>query len=230
MTADSVPAGGDPRRLLSDVRALTHRVRADQRVTWLALLVLAIATLVAIPIDWFGTQVHCFADGACKFNRLGTLFYWPPALLLSYAVIAVVYMRIARSRGVEARVLPYAITGAALTLVFLATWIGVRLYLSSHPVPADPHPTAGWLLFLDRLISPAGTIGIALLVLARLERHLALLAFTIGYLAIVLVPITFGWQMHTSVQAEFLPAQVISGLTLLLGAAGFARARRRQQR
>ena len=34
MTTDSVPAGGDPRRLLSDVRTLAHRVRLDQRVTW----------------------------------------------------------------------------------------------------------------------------------------------------------------------------------------------------
>ncbi|BCY10395.1 hypothetical protein [Actinoplanes sp. L3-i22] len=225
MTTDAV----DPRRLLSDVDALTRRVRVDQRVTWVALATLAAVTFAAIPIDWFGMRVHCFGDGSCQFNRLGTMFFWPPALLLSYTVIAVAYLRIARSRGVETRVLPYAITGAALTVVFTAAWIAARIYLAGHPVPANPQPTAEWIMFLDRLVAPAGTIGIALLVLARLERNLALLGFTVAYLAVVLIPVTFGWQMHTSVQAEFLPPQAISGLVLLLGAAGFGLAQRRQR-
>ncbi|MFI1991984.1 hypothetical protein [Actinoplanes sp. NPDC020271] len=229
MTADFVPAGGDPHRLLSEVRTLTRRVRADQRVTWVALLVLAVATFVAIPIDWFGMRVDCVADGACKFNRLGSMFFWPPALLLSYAVIAAAYVRIARSRGVDARVLPYAITGAALTCVFTASWVWARIYFASHPPTPDTAPAADWVLLLDRLVAPAGTIGVALLVLARLERNLALLAFTLAYLAIVLIPVTFGWQMHTSVQASFVPEQVISGVVLALGAAGFALARRRQR-
>ncbi|WP_436533867.1 hypothetical protein [Actinoplanes sp. HUAS TT8] len=229
MTADSVPAGADPRRLLSEVRTLSRRVRTDQRVTWVALLVLAIATFAAIPVDWFATQVDCTADGACRFDRLGTMVFWPPALLLSYGIIAVVYVRIARSRGVDARVLPYAITGAVLAGVFAVACVWVRMYLASHPVTADSPPTAGWILLLDRLVAPAGTIGISLLVLAWLERNPALLAYTVGYLTIVLVPITFGWRMHSSVQAEFLPPQVISGTLLLLGAAGFALARRRRR-
>jgi hypothetical protein len=107
--------------------------------------------------------------------------------------------------------------------------VGARIYVANHPPAPDAPPTADWILLLDRLVAPAGTIGVALLVLARLERNLALLAFTLAYLAIVLIPITFGWQMHTSVQAEFLPPQVISGVVLALGAAGFALARRRQR-
>lgn len=229
MTADSVSAGGDPRRLLSDVRALTRQVRADQRVTWFALTVLAAVTFVAIPVDWFGMRVDCTADGACRFDRLGSLYFWPPALLLAYAGIAVAYGRIARSRGVGARIVPYAITGAVLTLIFTAAWIAVRIYVADHPPALGAAPTAGWILLLDRLVSPAGIIGLALLVLARLERNPALLGFTVAYLAIVLVPVTFGWQMHESVQAEFLPAQVISGTVLALGAAGFGLARRRQR-
>lgn len=39
MTTETIADAGDPRRLLSDVRALAHRVRLDQRVTWAALLV-----------------------------------------------------------------------------------------------------------------------------------------------------------------------------------------------
>ena len=68
---------------------------------------------------------------------------------------------------------------------------------------------------------PAGAIGVALLVLAWLERHVALLVFALGYLAVVLVPINFGWGTPGS-QSAFVPMLVISGGVLLLGAAGFA--------
>src|SRR4051812_48491575 len=149
MTTDSVSAGGDPRRLLSDVRSLAHRVRRDQRATWIALLILALVTLAAIPFDYFLLVAHCrpVGDGAaCTFDRRGVLFYWPPALLLSYVAIAACYVRIARQRGLGARVLPYAITGAALTVLFTAAWVGIRVYLGRHGTPADPLPS--WYLVL----------------------------------------------------------------------------------
>ena len=57
MTSDSVPAGGDPRRLLADARDLARRVRLAQRVTWLPLLVLALVTFGAIPVYRFGHPV-----------------------------------------------------------------------------------------------------------------------------------------------------------------------------
>ncbi|MEU7907613.1 hypothetical protein [Actinoplanes sp. NPDC049118] len=224
MTTDSVPAGGDPRRLLSDVRTLAHRVRLDQRVTWVALLVLAAVTFLGIPFDWYGMKVHCLPDGGCEFARRGVLFYWPPALLLAYAAIAVCYVRATRARGVGARVLPYAITGVALTVLFTAAWVAAALYFPSHPT-RFPEP----VLVLDRLIAPWGAIGVALLVLARLERNLALLAFTVGYLAVVLVPIDLGWGDDWGIRTAFLPQQVINGTVLLLGAVGFAVARRRQR-
>ncbi|MEV0900052.1 hypothetical protein [Actinoplanes sp. NPDC049802] len=226
MTSDAVP-GGDPRRLLSDVRDLAHRVRRDQRVTWAALLVLAVVTFAAIPFDWFGMQVDCKATGECEFDRMGVLYYWPPALLLAYAAIAYGYRRIARSRGVDARILPYVITGVALIVVFLGAWISVRYYIDHNPVPTEPLPY--WQMFLDRLVAPSGLIGVALLVLARLERNAGLLLFTLAYLAVVLIPIDFGWQTHSSVRAEFVPQQVVNGTVLLLGAAGFALAQRRRR-
>ncbi|MBG0560200.1 hypothetical protein [Actinoplanes aureus] len=226
MTTDSVPAGADPRRLLSDVRALAHRVRLDQRLTWVALLVLAVATFVAIPFDYVGMDVRCVNGGSeCQFSRDGVLYYWPAALLIAYTAIAFCYVRAARARGLGARVLPYALTGAALAVVFTTVWLLARVYLADPPT--EPFP--GWVMVLDRLVAPAGTIGVALLVLARLERNVALLVFTLGYLAVVLVPIDFGWTIHSSVRAEFIPQQVINGVVLLLGAAGFAIARRRQR-
>ena len=120
MTTDSVPAAGDPRGLLSDVRALAQRVRLDQRVTWVALLVVAAVTLVAIPIDWLGLRADCAAavDGACRIRRLNIASYWLPALLVAYTAIAAYAVRVTRARGVGARVLPYVLTGVALALLY----------------------------------------------------------------------------------------------------------------
>ncbi|SBT45513.1 hypothetical protein [Micromonospora narathiwatensis] len=224
MTAESVPAGGDPSRLLSEVRGLARRVRVDQRVTWFALLVLAAVTFVGIPFDWYFVVFHCVGDGtACQFSRQGVLYYWPPALLLAYAAIAVCYVRVARARGLGARVTPYALTGVALTVLFTAAWVAARLYFPTHP-----HQFPYWVLVLDRLIAPWGTIGVALLVLARLERNVRLLVFTLGYLTVVLVPIDFGWHWG-AFRASFLPQQIINGTVLLLGAIGFALAGRRRR-
>ena len=235
MTTDSLPAGGDPRRVLSDVRALAHRVRLDQRVTWVALLVLAAVTLAAIPIGWYFLDADCgraFSDGGsgtCRHRGLDRGFYWLPALLLAYTAIALYAVRVTRARGLGARVLPYVLTGVALAVLSAVAWLLVFIYWQSHPLPTEPLPS--WVMLLDRLIAPVGTIGVALLVLAWLERHPALLLFTLGYLALVLVPIDtfrippFLWGYAT----ELLLPQVIGGVALLLGAVGFAVAHRRQR-
>jgi hypothetical protein len=224
MTANSVPAASDPRRLLTDLRALAQRVRIDQRMTGATLLVLATATLAAIPFDWFFLQVRCGPDGGCEFARNGMLFYWPAAALLAYAVIAVIHLRAARSRGVGTRVLPYAITGAVTSLAFPAGWLAVSLYLSRHPVPETPTPY--WGLVLDRLVMPWGMIGVSLLVLAWLERRTALALFTAGYLALVLLilPMNTGLDLlPAGLQAQMAAPQLIAGLILLAGALAFRR-------
>jgi hypothetical protein len=230
MNTHSMEADGDPRQMLSEVRALAHRVRLDQRMTWVALLVLAAVTLVGIPFDWFGMKVTCHPDSSCEFARRGVLYYWPAALLLAYAAIAVFYVRAARARGLGARVLPYAITGAATTVLFTAAWVAAALYFPSHPAPLDPLPY--WWIVLDRLIAPWGVVGVALLVLAWLERNVALLLFTLGYLALVLLvlPMNFGFgPPHWGIRMGFAVPQLIVGVVLLLGALGFRAAHRRQR-
>jgi hypothetical protein len=156
---------------------------------------------------------------------------WPGGCAsLAYAAIAYSYIRVARARGLGARVMPYAITGAVTTLLFTAVWVAERIYWAGRALPADPQPIPSWVLFVDRLIGPWGMIGIALLVLARLERNIALFAFTVGYLAVVLVPINFGWVGNGgNTRMYWVPGQVISATVLLLGAAGFALARRRHR-
>jgi hypothetical protein len=231
MTTDAVPAGGDPRRLLSDVRALAHRVRLDQRVTWVALLVLAAVSYVAVPIHWLALRADCWqaaADGeaGCRLQGLDRGYYWLPALLLAYTAIAVYAVRATRARGLGARVLPYVLTGVALALLSAAAWLTAFIYWDSHEPPTEPLPS--WVMVFDRLIAPAGTIGVALLVLSWLERHVALLVFALAYLTVVLVPITFGWG-HSGGETDFLPQMVINSTVLLLGAVGFHQARRWQR-
>ena len=230
MTANSIPAADDPRRLLSDLRALAHRVRLDQRMTWVALLVLSVATFAAIPVDWFGMDVNCLPDGSCQFARNGMLWYWIPATPLAYSAIAFFYLRAARARGLGGRVLPYAITGAVTTVVFPAAWLAVTTYFESHPIPDQPLPY--WWFVLDRLVMPWGMIGVTLLVLAWLERNVALLLFTLGYLALVLLvlPMNFGFgPPHFGIRAGMAVPQLIVGVVLLLAALGFRRAARRHR-
>ncbi|MGR6322004.1 hypothetical protein Q2K19_15645 [Micromonospora soli] len=226
MTTDSVPDSGDPRRLLADLRHLAQRVRLAQRVTWLPLLVLALVTFGAIPVYRFGRVVSdCQpVDGGqvCKVWFQAVTFYWLAALVLAYVVIAGGYLRVARARGVDARVLPYAVAGVALVALgfaFAAVWVR----LNPLTYPEEPSALAQ---FLSRLLDPPGAIGLALLVLAWLERHVALLLFTLGYLTVVLVPITFGWGAHWGPHTWFIPQLVINGGALLLGSAGFALAQR----
>jgi hypothetical protein len=197
-------------------------------MTSVALLVLAAVTLVGIPFDWFGMRVHCHPDGSCEFARRGVLYYWPAALLLAYGGIAACYLRAARARGLGARVLPYAITGAVTTVLFTAAWMAASLYFPSHPLPE--HPLPYWWFVLDRLLAPWGMIGVALLVLARLERNIGLLLFTLAYLAMVLLvlPMDEGWGLpHWGIRTQFAVPQLVSGAVLLLGALGFRAARRR---
>jgi hypothetical protein len=226
VTANSIPAAGDPGHLLTEMRALAHRVRLDQRMTWVSLMILAAATLVAIPFDWFGMQVNCVADG-CQYARRGMLYYWPAATVLAYAAIAYTYVRAARARGFGARVLPFAITGVLTAVVLPAAWFGVAAYLADHPLPAQPLPY--WYVVLDRLLMPWGMIGVSLLVLAWLERSAALLLFTAGYLALVLVlPMNLGLDLPNIRLAMAVP-QLLVGVVLLLAAFGFRAAARRRR-
>jgi hypothetical protein len=222
MTTEPMPTDGDPRRLLSDVRSLAHQVRVHQRLTWVALAILAAVSFVAIPIEIVAMWSRCSPDGAwCEVWNRGGAFYWPPALLLAYAAIAFSYVRVAQQRGVGARVMPYAITGTALTVLFTLLSLAAYQFLHNRPPMSEPFPA--WVMVLDRLLAPAGTIGIALLVLARLERNVALFLFTLVYLTVVLVPIDFGWQANGSIRTHDMPQEIINGTLLLLAAIGFRR-------
>ncbi|MEU4678533.1 hypothetical protein [Micromonospora sp. NPDC023737] len=227
MTTHPVAAGGDPHRLLAQVRHLARRVRVAQRVTWLPLLVLAAVTFAAVPAHRYGWQVTCVpvADGElCHGRNLVLIVYWQVATAVAYVAIAYGYLRSARARGLGGRVMPYVVTGIALNV--LVQVVALLIANEGWGMPEGLERADGLAMFLTRLIDWGPAIGVALLVLAWLERHLALLLFTAGYLAVLLVPVNFGWGTHWGGNWQFLPPLVIQGVVLLLGGLGFALAQR----
>jgi hypothetical protein len=168
---------------------------------------------------------HCeaTADGqVCRgFFRVPAIYWWT-ASVLAYVVIAAGYLRVARARGVGTRVLPYVVTGVAL--VALSGAVTATFLLLDYPYFPDGPPAL--VRFLLRLVDPTAAVGVALLVLAWLERRVALLVFAVGYLVVVLVPVNFGWGVGWGAVWGFAPQLVIDGSVLLVGSAGFALAQR----
>jgi hypothetical protein len=107
--------------------------------------------------------------------------------------------------------------------VFAGTWAALG-------PPAYPDEPSAFVRFVFRLIDPTSAIGFALLLLAWLERYVALAGFAAVYLAVTLVPVDFGWGEHWGDDWQLAPQLVIKGGLLLVGAVGFALAQRRQTR
>jgi hypothetical protein len=233
MTDTPVPSPGTPHELLSTVHDLTRRVRHAQRGTWFPLLLLGALTLAAIPVDRYGhydttcTTIHPTGGvgRVCTISSTWSFVYWPIALIAAYAAITGFYLHRSRMRGVGTAIRPYILAGIGIALLVT----GVALWAAHHP-PAAEHdilglnlqPQSGLTTFLYRLAGPASAIGLALLVLSWVERNRALLVFTLTYLAIVLVPVTFDWVIARPSPWFFLPHLVITGGVLLLGGIGFA--------
>jgi hypothetical protein len=233
MTHESVPQADGPHELLAAVRELTRQVRVAQRATWFPLLAFATITLLAIPVYRYGPYVDLF--GTCRTSQQYRLCsgqnptelgYWTVALVLAYAAIAGFYVRQSRRRGVGTPVRPYVVVGVVLALLMAA----VSVWLAFHPlipVPADPaavdagDPEIGPAVWLVHgLASPMTVIGLALLVLAWVERHGMLLAYSLGFLAVEAS--MNGRIIHATSRWFFLPYLLVPAVVLLLGAAAFA--------
>jgi hypothetical protein len=225
MTHVPGPAADSPHELLTAVHDLTRRVRIAQRGTWFPLLIFAAINLAAIPVYRYAPHHR----GPCRSGPGGTSFctavipgvlvYWPAALVLAYAAIAGFYLRQSRRRGVGTPIRPYVVTGVVVAALLTA----VSLWRATHPVlpvltaglhGAPPTPV------LYQLASPWVAIGLALLVLAWVERNWWLLGFSLVYLVIVLADSRR--FVHSSSLWYFLPELLIPAAVLLLGSAGFA--------
>jgi hypothetical protein len=217
MTTDAAHPG-DPFRLLASARELARRVRQEQRATWFPLLVFAALTFAAIPIRRYSDHFQTCRANECINYSDADLIYWPVALVLAYVAIVAFSIWRSRARGVDTRVRPYAIVGIAVAVVLTA----VAYWEFHHPVL--------YLVSLGRFglphqfASPGFGIGTALLVLTWVERNRALLLVALGYLMVVLVPITFGPDGFNP--PWYATPAVSQGTVLLLAGVGFALAQR----
>jgi hypothetical protein len=240
VTNNSTASVETARQVLSTTRLLTRRVRRAQRGTWFPLVLLGLVVLGAVPFYRLGRHaVTCDpalgARGGVQIIHRGTCvqvvawpagIYWIVAFVLAYLAIAAFYAYRARSRGVGARVLPYVGSGIAAGLVFgVASAWSLQLDLGGY-LPEGPVAVG---------MVPLISIGLALLVLTRVERNWPLLAFAIGYLVVALLASGIGTRiLGLNVGSAlgpmwgFLPGLVIAGGVLLLGGTGFALAERRR--
>lgn len=200
-----------------------------QRATWFPLLVLSAATFVAIPVYRL-TGAHLGSCTAvppggriCTAAYAAAFVYWPIVLVLAYVAVAAFYLWRTWVRGVASRVRPYVIVG----IILAAAVTGAALWILHHPL--DRYGPLRLPGLSARLASSGCAIGLALLVLAWAERNQPLLVLALGYLAVVLVPITFGWVISVP-GWSFLPRLVIDGSVLLIGGIGFLLAQRPWQR
>jgi hypothetical protein len=213
---------------LSAVRDVTRQVRLAQRGTWFPLLVFAVINLAAIPVYRFAPR-HL---GPCRPGPQGTtvcsgyipavLVYWPIALVLAYVAIAAFYVQQSRRRGVGTPIRPYVVVGVVIAALLAA----VSLWRAAHPHTPWLSPglhAATPRLGLSDLATPAVAIGLALLVLAWVERNRALVGFTLGYLVIVVA--SSARVIHSHSIWWFLPQLLVPAVLLLGGSAGFALAR-----
>jgi hypothetical protein len=231
MATQSSFCDADPRIALSRTHELTRRVRRSQRATWFPLLVFAVLTFVAIPVNRFGhrdltcTPVRPDAfPRVCLVHNSAAFVYWPIALVVAYVLIAAFYIRQSHRRGVGTRVLPYVAAGLviAVALSIASAWA------VDSPISGQYDVLAWHLRGADiyRLIGPACAIGIGLLVLSAVERNVALLAVTAVYLVVALGGVNLGWTLTQPTRWSYLPNLVIEGGVLLIAAIGFAVAQR----
>jgi hypothetical protein len=232
-----VPAEG-LRHLLATTRRLTGRVRQAQRGTWFPLALLGLIVVAATPLYRVSTGLHAACGPATAtpggtsrecvaFLGWAAFTYWTIALVLAYAVIGGFYVVRARRRGIGTRIVPYAIAGvmAGLVLTITAVWPVAR-HLS------DPQSFSPAALIVHGL-NPLLAIGLALLVLAWVERLWALLAFAVAYSAFTLSVSLFsvsrlfrhlGWTLPG--HWVLVPGLLLAALPLLIAAACFAVAER----
>ncbi|HTZ42964.1 MAG TPA: hypothetical protein VMB79_03815 [Jatrophihabitans sp.] len=230
--------GPDPRARLAASRGLARRVRRERRATWFPLLVFAVVTFLAIPVTRNGHAVglNCRAlpvagpplARVCVAHNSAAFVYWPVALIVAYLVIAAFHLHRSRARGVAGRIGPYLVVG-----VLLAVAVTAGSVWASRTVLTGRYDIVGWHLLgrdVYQLVAPACAIGLALLVLAAIERSVALLLVTLAYLVVAVGGVDLGWRIAAPSPWTFVPHLVVAGGILLLASAGFAVAQRPRPR
>lgn len=230
MSSDIPNSSQDAHQLLTTSRELAKRVHLDQRSTWFPLMLFSLLTFLAIPAERLSHKSigACGAFGkpnlishGCRIYSTSGLIYWPIALVIAYVAISILYSRRSRARGAETRVEMYVGVGIGLAVLLTgASLLMAHLSVGDHVV-FGVHLREQSLGIFFRLIGPSCSIGLALIVLAKLEGNRALLAFDLVYLIIVLLPVNFGWVTHGTRWYDS-PNRIIDGTALFIGGVIFA--------
>jgi hypothetical protein len=230
-----VPAFGpdSPERLLAATQEYAFRTRLAQRQTWFPLLVLGLVVaawplfgLSGPPVGGCGPEVstpagavrYCTVAGSDVFAR-----YWLVSLTLAYLVITGFYLWRARRRGVGTRIGRYVWAWlGGLVLIGASVWV-VHDHLDDLPAGGN---SLGYRL---AAFTPLLAIGAGVLVLAWVERHVALAWFALAYLAFSALVLVSTWPSLELSHAvghhpvAFAASRYLAvAVFLLLGSAGFA--------
>ena len=220
-------AADDPRVLLSTAR-VTSLIESDSRnaEAWLpAPRVSRRVTFGAIPFSRYGGHpTDCSSvqgrGSVCLIHSSLALWWWPIALLVSVRVDQLVRPAGVRAAGgVGARAVA-AVRGRRRHPHGARAPHGGRFRAAGHPAfllgtlrvgPNEPSR------FLYRIASPAGVIGLALLLLAvDRVRSRPLLIVTVVYPLVAVSTVGINGFPHPTPWA-FLPHLVIDGSVLLIG-------------
>lgn len=163
-------------------------------------------TTGAIPFDRYGHYAAACAGSPggvgeiCTRYSAASLWYWPAALVMAYMAAGWFYLRRSRRRGVGTATGPYLVAGAIFALLVAS----VSLWAARHPamqvqvLGLHVRPGTSLAGIGYRLVSASSAIGLALLLLARLERS---------------------WVVARPSPWSFLPHLVIDACVLMVGAA-----------
>jgi hypothetical protein len=214
----------DPAALLLEVENLRARTRRSGRSWWFPLTLFGVLLICAAPLyrisyvgdgsfdmPGFLMPVVALFSGVVTDHPVLTAIYWVVALTVGFVGSGLWYRREAHRIGLRRPVRAFVLTGLAITvgLVILQTV-----------------PYVGYLLFW---VSFRGTLGIAviavaLLVLARLERSVALSVVAVAFLGLAAVVSTynlenlvFPWEV---IRGEWAGATAVVAPGLVLLVAG----------
>jgi hypothetical protein len=123
---------------------------------------------------------------------------------------------------------PYLVAGAVFALLLA----GLSVWAAHHPVLQAQvfglHVQSGTSLagIGSRVISASAAAGLALVLLARVERSWVVAVVAVVYLVVVLAPVDFGWVVARPSPWWFLPHLVVGACVFTVGAGAVGVAQR----
>jgi len=247
---DPAASAAEPAGLLSEMRLLRRRTRADRHAYWFPLVLFGVLICASAPLylqrpipahAGFGQVITAAGPSAPLLSDFNGLllnsylpYYWLTALVVGLLLTLLWYRRHARQVGLATPARGYLITGAVVTLLAILV------------PPLSNVPALHWLHVLwpgDLFIRgtfPFLIIGAALCVLAWAERSVGLAATAVIYTGAALLASLYdienvlfrlGWSPNADGgRLAGLPGVLLPALILLAAGVGAFAVQRPRQR